>query len=237
MYYNVHNMKARLEDKKLAIELRKKGFSYREIQEKVPVSKGLLSGWLNNLTLTEQEEMVLKDKVKNLQDTGRIKSMLSNRNRRKEREKVASDSAIQIFEKNVSSPLFLIGVTLYWAEGSKRDSSFQFINSDPEMIVFMYKWIKKYLQVIDDKITFRLFIHKIPGYEGCEEKWAKKLGIEPYLFKKTIYKPTRHAIKKNPDYQGCLRITVSGIYYLRLMKAWQKLLIQYYVDTRPWLKG
>jgi len=38
-------MKARLEDKKLAIELRKNGLSYKEIQQKVLVSKSLLSGW------------------------------------------------------------------------------------------------------------------------------------------------------------------------------------------------
>jgi hypothetical protein len=221
-------MKARPEDKKKAIELRKKGFSYKEIQQHVKVSKSLLSGWFESLPLTEDEEAFLKTRMKERQDKGRIASMLSNRNRRVTREITAFEDAKNIFDKHKNEWLFLLGIALYWAEGSKRTGCFQFINSDPDMISFMFKWIQKYMGVDKKKIKCRLFIHEIPGYEHSEQFWQKTLAIEPQSFQKTIYKPTPHAIKKNPNYKGCLRLEFGGIYELRMIKAWQKLLIQYY---------
>lgn len=221
-------MKARLEDKRLAIELRKNGLSYKEIQQKVLVSKSLLSGWLNHLDLTKNEEDKLRFRIKERMNKGRINSIFSNRARRIEREKVAVNDAEKLFNKFKDQSEFLIGVSLYWAEGSKRTCEFQFINSDSDMIVFMCNWIKKFMGVSKEKIKYRLFIHKIPGYENSHQFWSKKLSIEPYLFEKTIYKPTQHSIKKNPNYNGCLRISIGGIYHLRIVKAWQKLLIQYY---------
>lgn len=221
-------MKARLEDKKLAIELRKKGLSYKEIQEQIPVSKSLLSGWFEYLDLSKEEEKFLSSRIKDRQDKGRISSSLSNRNRRISRELLASKEAQVLFDKYRNQPQFLLGVALYWAEGSKRTGEFQFINSDPEMIIFMCSWMRHFMPIDKDAIKHRLFIHKIPGYEDVHLFWSKTLDIEPDSFEKTIYKPTQHSIKKNPNYKGCLRISVGGIYHLRIVKAWQKLLIKYY---------
>jgi hypothetical protein len=221
-------MKARPEDKKKAIELRKRGFSYKEIQQHVKVSKSLLSGWFEFLELTPDEENFLESRMADRQNKGRIASMLSNRNRRINREIVAFENAKKIFEENKDQWVFLLGVSLYWAEGSKRTSCFQFINSDPDMVLCMFKWIQKFLKIEKKDIRCRLFIHKVPGYENVEQFWAQNLGIEANSFEKTIYKPTLHSVKKNPAYRGCLRLEVGGIYELRLMKAWQKLLIQYY---------
>lgn len=223
------NMKARPEDQKKALELRKQGLSYKEIQKHIKVSKGLLSSWFKLIILTPEEEEFLRTRTQGLQKKGRIASMLSNRTRRIAREIKVFEDAKNIFAEYKEDPMFLLGVALYWAEGSKRTSSFQFINSDPQMISFMFKWVQKYMRVTKSQIGCRLYIHRIPGYENSHDFWSQTLGVEPQLFQKTIYKPTRHAIKKNPDYKGCLRLEVGGIYELRLMKAWQKLLIQYIV--------
>lgn len=237
-------MKARLEEKKLAIELRKKGLSYKEIQIQVPVSKSLLSGWFEYIELTTDEENFIKSRIKERQDKGRISSMISNRNRRIQREVVAFEDAKKLFDLYRNEPTFLTGVALYWAEGSKRTGEFQFINSDPDMITFMYKWIQTFMCISRDAIKCRLFIHDIPGYENSKLFWSQILEIGSDKFEKTIYKPTRHSIKKNPNYKGCLRLSFSGVYFLRIVKAWQKLLVQYYVDMypsivpmRPWLNG
>lgn len=221
-------MKARLEDKNRAIELRRQGLSYKEIQSVIPVSKGLLSGWFEYLELTPEEEQRLKLKIKERKDRGRISSLISNRARRIERERIVIKEAEGLFSKYKKDIFFITGVLLYWAEGAKKTTDFQFINSDPDMVFLMYKWILKYIPTSKEKIKPRLFIHDVPGYETALDFWSKNLGIEPYLFQKTIYKPTRHTVKKNPHYKGCVRLTVVGVRYVRLMKAWQKLFIEYY---------
>lgn len=219
-------MKSKLELKFEAIELRKKGLSYKQIMEKLPVLKSSLSGWFKYLKFSEIELEKMRELAKNGVKTGQINASLSNRARRLERESLASTKASELFEKNKDNHLFIIGIALYWAEGSKRTGEFQFINSDADMIMFINDWIKLFMP--KEKVKYRLFTHKIFEPDNLEEFWAEKLKVEPETFEKTIYKTTLHGIKKNPDYKGCLRISLSGINTLRTMKTWQKLFIMYY---------
>jgi hypothetical protein len=225
-------MTARLIEKNKAIELRKQGMTYSEIVQVVPVSRGLLSYWFRELELSKEEKENIASRMVDRRGKGMLKSISTNRKLRLDREIVAFEDAKNIFKEKCSNSRFLIGVALYWAEGAKKHYNFQFVNSDPEMITFMYNWIQKYLKVENSKIRCRLFIHKIPGYENIESFWAGKLGLQPSTFQRTIHKPTKHKVKKNPDYKGCMSLRVTNVYVFRLMRAWQKLLIQYYGDTR-----
>ena len=117
-------MKARLYEKNKAIELRKQGFSYAEIQEHVPVSKGILSAWLRYLPMTAKETNRLTSKIAERKDRGRIKSMFVNRQFRLNREIQTFEDAKNQFKKHSSDSVFLIGIALYWAEGAKKHGSF-----------------------------------------------------------------------------------------------------------------
>lgn len=211
-------MKQRIEDKQKAIELRKLGLSYQEIMKIISVSKGTLSGWLKYLVLSPTEENHLVNQIKVRQDNGRIRASLSNRKRRIAREKISHDAAHELYVKYKEDKVFIAGILLYWAEGSKRTGEFQFINSDPDMIVFINKWLKKYFEYDQKQIKYRLFIHRNYSHENLEDFWANLLGVERNTFAKTIYKPTSLGIKRNPDYKGCLRISVSSIDSLRKVK-------------------
>ena len=219
-------MRAKLEIKKQVIDLRKQGLSYNQILEKVHVSKSSLSGWLKYIEYSDSELKLLQQKINERKIGGRMRASLANRERRIVREQKSVADAGVIFDKNIRNPLFIIGIVMYWAEGSKRTGEFQFINSDPEMISFMVYWIKKFMGT--DKIKYRLFMHKIYDYENCEAFWGKIVGARKEDFEKTIYKPNKHKVKKSPNYKGCLRLSIGGIDNLRKVKAFQKLLVEYY---------
>ena len=130
--------------------------------------------------------------------------------------------------------LFLVGVALYWAEGAKRSNSFQFMNSDPEMIQTFVLWLESILGIDRKSVNYRLFIHKLYAHENCEKFWSDFLGVSLKNFKKTIYKPTSKLIKKRPSYKGCLRVEVTKSSKLLLkMKVWQNMLAREYVKLRP----
>ncbi len=221
-------MVTKIEIKHKVLELRKGGLSYKEIRAIVPVSKSTLSNWISRLELTEEEKSRLNSRILKGREISRYKAGLTNTRKRIERENFVINLAEAKFEKFKNDSRFLVGISLYWAEGSKRSTEFQFVNSDPDMITFMYTWIQKYLEIDQLKIRPRLFTHRIKDYEEHLPFWANLLVKESSSFEKTIFKPTAHTVKKNPNYKGCLRLSVSGIYQLRMMKAWQKLLIAYY---------
>ncbi|MCK9351349.1 MAG: hypothetical protein WCT49_00350 [Candidatus Paceibacterota bacterium] len=221
-------MKSKVSEKMKVIELRKQGLSYKEILEIVPVAKSSLSGWLTNLDLTDEQISALKKRAVDGRTLGVFNAVISNRNRRIAREASIFKIAKIEFEKFKDDPFFVLGVSLYWAEGTKKFSEFQFINSDPQMIKIMVRWIKEYMGFSKESLKIRLFIHQPYADEKCEEFWSDILGIPSNTFYKTIYKQTPHNVKKNPKYKGCLRIGIGKIENLRKVLAWQRLLCDYY---------
>ena len=187
------------------------GYSYSQIQEQVPVSKGLLSGWFKYIKLSEEQEKDLINKLGERSKKGVAKAAESNIFKRKVREADAKKEAKILYEKHKEDKLFIAGLCLYWAEGSKRVSSFGFVNSDSKMVNFMIFWIQKYLGIDIKSIFLRISTHADFINERYEDFWSLETGIPPSQFKKTTYKPSRHgAYKKNPLYKGCVRIEIAG---------------------------
>lgn len=230
----------RVRDKQEAIRLRKLGHSYREIMERLAVSKSSLSGWLNGLALSDEEEAFLQHSLDKKRVEARFRTVLTNVRRRKERDARISQEAedqFRIYKGNID---FVAGILLYWAEGTKKGRSFSFINSDPEMISLMVEWIVKYLAIPRENIKISLQLHRVYANEGCENYWSEIVGIPVESFNKTVFKRETHLIKRNPEYKGCVCVRVGPVAaYVKTMH-WRKLLVGDILknDTaHSWLNG
>lgn len=219
-------MKERIIDKQLAIKLRKEGKSHNEIRAFIPnLSKGTLSNWLKYIELTPQQLTYLEKRIGSKLEKARFASAKTNRARRIERTQKIYDEAAEEINQYISEPLFVLGLALYWAEGSKRTGTVELINSDPLIIKIMIAWFEKFLKIPKQKLKFRLYTHKPYSNDNLEVFWASTLNVNINQFQKTIYKPTSYTIKKIPDYKGCLRIYAGSINLLRKVLSWQKLLV------------
>ena len=126
-------------------------------------------------------------------------------------------SAIQEISGLSSRDLWLIGIALYWAEGSKeRDSSIgngvRFNNSDPLMVRLFLKWLRDIIKVNNSDIKCEIYIHKNSKNRIGDviRFWAKTVDIPEdkliYYFKKNKIKTKRKNI--GSKYFGLVRITV-----------------------------
>lgn len=223
----LHNMASKVQERRQAIALRRQGKSYREIMQKVPVSKGTLSKWFAHLPLTKKEEKFLKERSQVLQDKGRLKVAAQNHDRHEvRREKVRLNAKID-FERYKNDPLFLVGVSLYWAEGAKRGNYFSFMSSDVDMVKTMMVWMSHYLNAEPADIKYRLYIRQAYANEKCERYWSRECTIPKSQFQKTIYLQASQTFKKDSDYKGCLRMVVSGADQLLRIKTWHACLAEY----------
>jgi DNA-binding HxlR family transcriptional regulator len=216
-------MKLRLEDKRKAIELRVQGKSYREIMATVPnLSKSTLSGWLKNVKLTLEQEERLRKNIEKITYSARVKAAWTKKQKRIAQIRYATDQAKKELPSLLKNPLFLIGLSLYWAEGSKSNESIQFANSDPRLIKIMMKWFREICKAPEEKIRIHIYIHKVYRNENCEEFWSKITGVPVSRFGKTTYKPTPHRVKKNLDYKGVCRIDMGNVNLFRRIMGWQQ---------------
>jgi hypothetical protein len=221
-------MLSKVETKQKAIELRRTGLSYKEIMDVLHVPKSSLSNWISRIELTTEQQQRLEKNISKGRDFSRFKAGQTNSRKRIDRENRVVVEANKGFETNKHDSFFLMGICLYWAEGGKKTRYFQFVNSDSEMIALMIKWVGKFLDIQKENIKYRLYIHEPYAHEKCEEYWASKIRVSPSIFQKTIYKPTPHKVKKNPNYKGCFAMTITKVDLFYTLMTWQKLLIAYY---------
>jgi DNA-binding transcriptional ArsR family regulator len=218
--------------KNTSIKLRNSGLSYSEIIKEIKVPKSTLSYWLKNIPLDDRGRALLQSRLVEKQKRGRFSTSIALRARKVFKEKVAFDAAEKEFNiscKENNYSFFMTGITLYWSSGGKKGNHFQFVNSDPDMILFMVRWVGKYLKVPKRDISFRICIKQAYMAQNLDNFWSRALLIPKESLK--ISTLSQLKTKKNPYYKGSCMMTISGVAVLRKILAWQNLLIKYYKDT------
>lgn len=207
-------MIAKTAQKLKAIELRKNGLSYSEIQEEVPVSQSSLSLWLCNIKLSKRQ----KDRLDRKGDSARKLGSITLKNQRLKRTSEIIKKASSEIENLNMKDLMLIGTTLYWAEGNKQKEhnpsvEVVFSNSDPKMIQVYLRWLKVCLKIPDESIVFEIYIHKSykRTMKSLKNYWSSITNFPYFMFKKIYFKKNKiHSYRKNMglSYAGVLRIRV-----------------------------
>ncbi|NOY35928.1 MAG: hypothetical protein GXP44_03395 [bacterium] len=200
---------AKFEKRLEARELRRKGRSINFIAEKLGVSKSSASVWCRDLKLTKvQSERLMKNAIK-AGHKGRM--MGAEMNRRKKEEAIAlyRQSAKKEIGKLSKRDFLIAGIALYWGEGSKNNK-FTFVNSDPEMILFMFKWLQEIMKVKKEEFMPRIFINEMhkPRAGKVLRFWSSLLKIPEKQFGNIIFlKMKQKKVYENYDsYFGVLAL-------------------------------
>lgn len=174
-------------EKKLAIKLRRHGWSMGEIARRVGVSKSSVSLWVGNIQLTPAQK-------KQLSLNGWTKESIEKRRAsRLKNENTKRQIIIDVAQKEVShisdKELWLIGVMLYWAEGGKTKRGLvRFSNSDPEMISLMMTFFRKICHIPKEKFRGYIHIHPHLDHKKAEKYWSNVTRIPLTQFYKTYRK-------------------------------------------------
>lgn len=199
-----------------AIIFRKRGMSYRDILENIPVAKSTLSLWLRQVHLSQEQRQRLTEKRKAAQLRGaetrhRQRLLQTEIIKREAREKI---NRLSDYEK------LLIGSALYWAEGSKQregrwGTGVIFANSDPHMLRMFRRWLFDVASISENDLVYEIFLHKnhIKRLKEIRRFWAHTFNISVRKFQKIYYK--RHNPKNNRKnngnkYYGLVRIRVRA---------------------------
>ncbi len=208
-------MKDKLAQKENAVKMRKQGKTYNEILNEVPVAKSTLSLWLREVGLSKGQKQTLTDK--------RVAAQKRGAARRHEMRLVKTAEIHRLCKKDIKSiskrELFLVGIALYWAEGSKSTGNktgvmVDFGNSDPQMLKLFIKWLRTFANVTSDDFTLRLHLHENHKSRESEiiKTWSEELGESKNLFTKTLYKkhnPKTNRTKVDNSYIGLVSVRVK----------------------------
>jgi hypothetical protein len=214
-------------EREAAITLRKDGKTYAEILSVIPVAKSTLSLWLRDVNLSSKQKHRITIKKKSSQ----LKGARARKNIRiTETEKIfrSSKETLGTFSHR---DLFILGIALYWAEGTKEKEyrpsvPIEFANSDPNMIAIFIHWLRKCLHVSNTEIQLILHVHQnrqadIPNFKKF---WMQVTGLQEQDFGTVVIKKHNPKTKRRnvgDTYKGLLAIRVRRSTMLnRQIQGW-----------------
>lgn len=211
----------KLELKLKARELRKKGLSIREIQEKLKVSKSSVSIWVRDIRLSKKQ----LEKLYRNKKTGALKgSIIAARNKIKRREELVKKlkrEGIKEVGRLSKRDRFIAGVAMYSGEGSKTDGDVSFSNSNPTLVKFMMRWFQEFCKVPKRRFRCHLYLHEGLDEDKAKKFWQNLLDIpDSQFYKSYIVTNRKSRIRKNIHPYGVLKIRVSDRTIHRKIMGW-----------------
>ncbi|WP_372457923.1 terminase gpP N-terminus-related DNA-binding protein [Streptomyces olivaceus] len=206
-----------------ARELRLQGWTYDQIQVELGCSKSSISLWVRELPKPERPIRTREQASAIARKGWEAKLRVREEERQQTRQRAAAEMG-----KLTDRELFVAGVALYWAEGSKskpysRRERVSFVNSDPDVISLFLDWLRL-LRVDPSSVRFAVQIHETADVAEAEAYWATHVDIHTTdLMKTTLKRHNPRTNRKNisESYRGCLRIDVrDGAELYRRIEGW-----------------
>lgn len=208
-----------------ARKLRSKGVSIKSIARELKAARSSVGHWVRDIVLTEEQLVLLKQSELNGKEKGRLKAAIIKKEKRSNLVKEFNVLGGEEISYISSRELLLIGLALYWAEGSKnnRDRRVEFCNSDPIMIKLFIKWLVDCFGVKNEDLRGIVGINQIHTFrvEQVKRYWLSISGIPLEQFRKTSLKKAKsRKIYDNMDNHFgtlCIRVAKSTNLYYKIM--------------------
>lgn len=212
-------------DRKQAFELRKEGYSYRKIRDKLKVPLSTLSDWFSG----EEWSKKVRDKLTaaaQVESTIRIVELDKVRGEHLRRAYTeAKEEARQELETLKYNPLFIAGIMLYWGEGDKlTNGQTRLSNSDPALIKLYVEFLRKACRIPESKIKGSLLIYPDMEEQSNLRFWSFASGIPTSRFSKSVLIQGKHKTKRLRH--GVCSVLVLSTYFKVKILEWMRLIPQ-----------
>jgi len=203
--------------------MRKKGESVKVISRLLDVSKSSVSLWVRDIILSVSQMEKLRKRMVTGTEKGRMIGAFMQKKRRLDMMEKMEKLGIQKFSRLSDQEFFAAGIALYWGEGSKKKREFFICNSDPNLIVFMIRWMNKFFGIKTDQLRAVVGINEIHRKRDKVVKnfWSNVTGIPLGQFRQTSFKKSKvHKVYENfNEHYGTL-----GVHVLKGCEFYYKML-------------
>mgnify|MGYP001569014064 CR=1 FL=1 len=191
--------------KGIAVELRKKGLSYSDIQNSINLPRSTIAYWLKDIELSDEQAKKIKAKRSQVAkaNIGKRVSRIS-----RETEEIKSSSAKEI-GGITKRELWLMGIMLYWRFSNNNDlkKGVSFTTSDTELARLFLKWLQDIGRIKDEELMFDIFTNK-DSADKAKNHWSTVTGFSKDHFSRAYFYKTGRSKRKKES--GLLRIRVKA---------------------------
>ncbi|MGD1003663.1 MAG: helix-turn-helix domain-containing protein [Minisyncoccia bacterium] len=184
-----------------AVRLRKRGYSLKELSERLGVVKSTIALWTEDVVMDKKAEQRLLTVIK--------RGQFVSGEKRRARTKATEDRYFKEAQEEIkSNPNYnkIVCAMIYWCEGAKSaKGGIAFTNSDPNLVRTFLRLLRECFDLDESKFHPCIHLHSYHSPEKQLDFWSKVTDINKQQFIKPYLKPnTGKRVREN--YQGCIRI-------------------------------
>jgi transcriptional regulator with XRE-family HTH domain len=170
------------DEQRRARELRALGWSVKEIERELHVSRSSVSIWVRDVELSPDQRARLIAHSRLGPIMAGPKKAAAAREVRRDYQEVGRELARE------RGTLYAAGCMLYWAEGAKGRNAARLTNSDPDMLAFFAEFLRREFAVPESAMVLRcnLFADHLPRVHEIEEFWLAKLQLPSSCLRRSI---------------------------------------------------
>jgi transcriptional regulator with XRE-family HTH domain len=197
------------DEQRRARELRRQGWSVKEIERFLGVSRSSVSSWVRDVELSPAQRRALASRVRDGPLVAGERKAAAARAVRSDYQ----DEGRRLAHERDSS--YAAGCMLYWAEGSKRRNSVKVTNSDPALLEFFARFLREHFEVENAamRVHCNLFADHLAHQHEIESFWLARLGLPPSCLRKSVVNVySKYSLKKRVNklpYGTCALVVYS----------------------------
>ena len=146
-------------------------------------------------------------------------------NKDKPRFKIKTNLNIQ--EENLKTA----GIMLYWAEGTLKDQTVDFVNCNPDMIKIYLKFLREICGVAEKRLRVYLYIYSYLNLKNTIKYWCKITNISAKQFTKPYVRKGSSNLSDRKLPYGLVHIRYNDKKLLKTIDGWIK---EYCNHTFKW---
>ena len=184
------------DEQRRARELRGQGWSIKEIERFLGVSRSSVSSWVRDVPLTPEQRRTLAERIR----TGPLVAG---------ERKAAPARAVRLAYQQEGRCLarerdgaYAAGCMLYWAEGAKQRNSARVTNSDPALLAYFARFLREQFGVADSAmvVSCNLFADHLERQSEIEQFWLTQLGLSAHSLRKSVVNVySKYSLKKRAN--------------------------------------
>jgi Putative ATPase subunit of terminase (gpP-like) len=198
--------RGKVEQQNRARDLRAQGWTIKEIEAELGVSRSSVSIWVRDV---EVDPAVWAERVGTRRNHGWEKRRETFDRRSAARATAVREQAEQRLGQMTDRDLFIAGLALYAGEGSKGRGSVTFPNSDPRMISLFLAFLRRFFSVDESRLRVRIYLHEGLDIDAATAFWSGVMAIPQSQFRKPYRAKPDPTIRTTKHPMGCPSVRYS----------------------------
>jgi hypothetical protein len=192
--------RGKLEERTRARELRAQAWTLQEIADELGVAKSSVSLWVRDVGFdaTSRRSAATHRRPRGSDHPLRRRKLAQLEQLREEGlERIGS----------LSDREFLVaGLGLYAGDGAKGEMEVKFANSNPVLVAFICRWLRRFYDVDERRLRVVLYLHEGLDLAAANQHWAEITRIPVEQFTRPYRAVPDASIRHNKHVHGCAHV-------------------------------